>query len=107
MCSQKHNANQPRTEQGKLNVGNAARKMRGSKHPNWKGDKVGYTALHSYIHKWLPKPEFCVDCKKVPPLDVANISQKYLRDFSDWEWLCRKCHLTKDGRLERFHAFGK
>jgi len=50
----------------------------------------------------LTKPKLCQDCKKKPPYDLANISQEYKRDLSDWEWLCRKCHMKKDGRLEKF-----
>ena len=47
------------------------------------------------------KPEYCEDCGKVPPRDLANISQEYKRDINDFEWLCRKCHMTKDGRLNQ------
>lgn len=73
----------------------------GSKHPQWKGDKVGYSALHGWVKRHLPKTELCEECKIVPPYDIANISQKYKRDLKDWEWLCRKCHMKKDGRIER------
>lgn len=66
----------------------------------WKGDNVGIDALHTYIKKYLPKPDKCVSCKKVPPMDLANISNEYKRDISDWEWLCRKCHMEKDGRIK-------
>lgn len=69
------------------------------KNPMWKGEKVGYEALHEWIKSRFHKPVVCQDCKKVPPYDLANISQKYKRDISDWEWLCRKCHMTKDGRI--------
>jgi hypothetical protein len=55
-----------------------------------------------WVAKRLLKPLLCVDCKKLPSYDLANISQNYSRDLSDWEWLCRKCHMTKDGRLENF-----
>ena len=46
------------------------------------------------------KPQTCQNCGENKPLDLANISGKYLRKLSDFEWLCRKCHMTKDGRLE-------
>lgn len=39
-----------------------------------------------------------------PPLDVANISGKYQRDINDFEWLCRKCHMKKDGRINNFNV---
>ncbi len=74
----------------------------GKNNPNWKGDNVGVDALHEWIKKYIKKPKKCIICKKEKRLDLANISQKYKRDLSDWEWLCRKCHMTKDGRLKVF-----
>jgi len=72
----------------------------GIKNPQWKGDDVGYEALHEYIKFRFPKPDHCEFCFKVNKnLDLANISQKYNRDLSDWEWLCRSCHMKKDGRI--------
>jgi len=41
------------------------------------------------------------------PYDVANISGKYKRDIKDFEWLCRLCHMTKDGRLEALKCVKK
>jgi hypothetical protein len=73
------------------------------KHWGWKGDEVGYSALHKWANKNVPKPEKCNNCKQKPPYDLANISQKYLRVISDWEWLCRSCHMKKDGRLNILH----
>lgn len=71
------------------------------KNPQWKGDDVGLYALHAWVKRRFVKTEFCNECKAVPPRDLANISQRYLRDLSDWEWLCRRCHMKKDGRMSR------
>jgi len=75
----------------------------GDRNPMWRGDKVGYEALHEWIKNRLPKIKLCQECKKKPPYDLANISQKYKRDLSDWEWLCRRCHMIKDGRLKTLY----
>lgn len=72
------------------------------KNPNWKGNNVGYAALHEWVKNRLPKPASCENCHAIEPHDLHNRSGKYLRDLSDWEWLCRKCHMKKDGRLEVF-----
>ena len=72
----------------------------GSNNHGWKGDNVGYEGIHNWIRKYLPKRKSCQKCKKVKPLERHNISGKYLRDFKDWEWLCRRCHMIVDGRLE-------
>ena len=73
----------------------------GSNHGLWKGNAVGYGSLHQWIKTHKPKPQFCEECKIKEPYDLANISQNYQRDINDFEWLCRKCHMIKDGRFER------
>jgi len=65
----------------------------------WKGDEVGLNSLHEWIKNRFPKPKLCVSCKEKPPYDLANISQEYKRDINDFEWLCRSCHMIKDGRM--------
>src|SRR3990167_3721616 len=68
----------------------------GEKNGQWRGKDVSYGALHDYIKWHLPKPDKCERCGKNKRLDLANISQEYKHDLSDWEWLCRLCHMTKD-----------
>lgn len=67
--------------------------------PQWKGDNVGYHALHYWIKSRLPKTSLCQSCNKIPPKDLAN-KGIYDRNINNWEWLCRRCHMTKDGRLK-------
>lgn len=74
-------------------------KMFSKDNPMWKGDKVGMVALHNWIRRRKKKPLLCENCNKNKPVDLANISGNYERDINDFEWLCRKCHMTKDGRL--------
>ena len=66
----------------------------------WKDALAGYHAIHAWVRTRKPKPEKCESCDARKPIDLANISQKYLRDVNDFEWLCRKCHMKKDGRVE-------
>ena len=70
---------------------------------SWKGDKVGHDALHAWVKKRLPKPNLCENCELVPPFDLANISGEYKRDLDDWWYLCRKCHMESDGRMDNLH----
>ncbi len=77
------------------------------RNPVWKGDDVGYEALHEWIKTHKQKPKICEECHKEPVYDLANISGEYKRDISDYEWLCRKCHMTKDGRLFNKDKNGK
>jgi hypothetical protein len=66
----------------------------------WKGDNVGKTSsLHRWIESHKKRPKYCECCREEPPYDLANISGLYKWDINDFEWLCRKCHMKKDGRL--------
>ena len=71
----------------------------GDENPNWKGDDVGYKQLHVWMRNKMPKPDLCECCKKSPPMDLAN-KGVYTRDLENWEWLCRRCHMQKDGRMK-------
>lgn len=74
----------------------------GAKNSQWKGDEVGYNALHDYIRCRLAKSSRCQRClKETIYLDLANVSQQYLRNLNDWWWICRKCHMITDGRIEK------
>lgn len=77
--------------------------------PQWKGDEVSSNSLHQWLKSNHPKPVLCEECKKVPPKDLANVSptynpETYTRDISNWQWLCRRCHMIKDGRISLIHA---
>ena len=73
----------------------------------WKGNNVGQGSLHEWIINRKPKPQFCESCKINPPYDLANISGEYKRNIDDFEWLCRSCHMEKDGRLEKLISRNK
>jgi len=82
----------------------------GDKNSKWKGDKVGYRALHSWIRRKLGDPKECVYCGKQQPFDVrkiicwANISHRYLRDLNDWIALCMSCNFQYDlGKINIDH----
>jgi hypothetical protein len=69
----------------------------GDKHPKWKGDDVGYGALHGWVKRELGKPCECVYCgEREKQLDWANIDHKYKRKLEDYISLCRSCHRKYD-----------
>jgi len=76
----------------------------GVNNPMWKGDKVSYKSLHCWVRRHKEK-KLCI-CGKAP-YDLANISRKYLRDINDYVWLCRKCHMLSDGRIEKLILVNK
>jgi hypothetical protein len=67
---------------------------------NWKGDKVGYEALHRWVSSHKGKPKVCEHCGVVETnnykIHWANKSHKYFRDLNDWLRLCAKCHKKYD-----------
>jgi len=67
----------------------------------WKGNQVGYGALHAWIKRHKPKPKVCEICKIKEPYDLANISGEYKRNVNDFQWVCRSCHMKLDGRVQK------
>lgn len=90
----------------KERIENMRSKRMGKLNPNWSGDHVGYAALHDWVKSHLKKPRLCDMCKVVPPYDLAN-KGVYNRNLSNWEWLCRKCHMLSDGRMDRLREILK
>lgn len=70
----------------------------------WKGDSVGYYALHAWISRTLGKPDTCEHCKQSgligKKIQWANVSGEYKRDVKDWIRLCVPCHLRFDNKLK-------
>lgn len=100
----------------KKHVDNVANSLRGkprkdienNKHFMWKGNLVGYRALHDWIKRNKEKKNFCEECgcknRKIIQkngvvisyLHLSNISGKYNREVTDWRYLCPKCHSKHD-----------
>ena len=71
-----------------------------TKNPNWKGNNVGYSALHAWIRRKLGKPSICEYCGTIGlngrKIHWANKSGIYKRESSDWIRLCVPCHKAFD-----------
>ena len=79
-------------------LGKKRAEMVGDNNWKWKGNKVGYEALHAWVRRQLGSPNFCEHCKnpKKKWYHWANISKEYKRDVGDWLRLCVKCHSKFD-----------
>lgn len=75
----------------------------GVNHGNWKGNSVGYNAVHVWIRKWYGTPQECENCglTSKKKYEWANLSGEYKRDISDWARLCTSCHQLIDGHRSR------
>ena len=82
--------------------------MKGKNNARWSGDEFTYTAIHKWLNRNKPKPDKCEECGKMTKkLDCHCISEKYTRDINDYMWLCRICHMEKDGRLDNRNEMGQ
>jgi hypothetical protein len=76
--------------------------MMEEKHPNWKGNNVGYSGIHKWIESRLGKPHFCEHCGnrelRHTQYNWANTDHKYKRVLKDWIRLCAKCHIEFDNK---------
>lgn len=84
--------------------------LSGKDSPNWKGDKVGYEALHGWIKRTYGKANKCEEIECIYPrknmrgkmmlkpkrYEWSNISGLYKRDREDWRMLCPSCHRKFD-----------
>lgn len=56
---------------------------------------------HNFAKRWFPMPELCEACEKVPPVDRHHRDgNSQNNDPSNIAFLCRRCHMAADGRLE-------
>jgi hypothetical protein len=101
-CSCKHRPSRSKESKEQFSKARLA-----ENNPNWKGDQVTINSLHKWIKLRKVKVELCECCHLAKPRDLANISQKYLRDVNDFEWLCRKCHMHKDDRIKNLKQYAK
>lgn len=73
---------------------------RSDKSPFWKGNRVGYRALHYWVERESGRPCTCEHCGKTglrgKQIQWANKSQKYMRVLADWLRLCVPCHRKYD-----------
>lgn len=96
--------NHPHSELSKNLISkNRKGKLTGETNHKWKGDKVGYSALHAWVYRKLGKPNICDACgdTEASRYNWASKSRLYLRELSDWIRLCSSCHSKFDKiRLE-------
>jgi hypothetical protein len=70
----------------------------GDAHPNWKGGRVSYHALHIWLVRQLGTPNKCEHCGTAESRRYhwSNKDHEYRRLLSDWQRLCVPCHRKYD-----------
>jgi hypothetical protein len=74
----------------------------GSNNPNWHGDELTISGTRTRMRKIIKKADIniCPLCYSEKRLELVNIVGGYSLDPDDWAYICRKCAITIDGRLE-------
>ena len=67
----------------------------GSRNGMWKGDNVGYFAIHDWLNSYFNKDK-CEFCGRIQNLHWANKDGRYKRNREDYFILCSKCHKKYD-----------
>ena len=97
--SEKMKGNKYRLGKEPWNKGLKITQTKGKGNGMWKGDKVGYFALHRWVDREKGKPKQCEECGKTreeAKIEWANIDHKYRRNTNDYKALCKKCHRKFD-----------
>ncbi len=83
-----------RHERTKVLIG----RPRGEAHRLWKGEGVGYHALHLWLASNYGKPSRCEHCDTTTAkrFEWANVDHQYRRAREDWMRLCTSCHRRHD-----------
>ena len=79
-------------------------RVKGEKNNKWKGDKVGYFGLHTWVQREKGKAKKCKWCSSEDKIEWANKSREYKRNLNDWVPLCHKCHAKYDRNGRRVVA---
>lgn len=79
----------------------------GSKHPNWKGEEVSDKGGRTRAQRKFVKSKPCEACG-------SSVSERHHKDGntannkrSNIAFLCRRCHMLADGRLDEFIQHAK
>lgn len=108
LLSRKHIGKVISTEQ-RLKISDALKGRRtGDENQNWKGDDVGYRAMHDWIRREKGLPNTCEHCStQKRRLVWANKSHEYQRNVDDWMRLCYPCHRKYDFPNEKHRIYPK
>lgn len=55
--------------------------------------------VHNWIKATAGHPEKCKLCGSTKNLEWSNKTHTYKKELSDWQFLCRKCHMSYDKKV--------
>ena len=76
--------------------------LSGDAHPLWEGPSVSERGGRARALRAYPSPSNCERCGKSGRLDRHHKDENTANNLREnIEFLCRKCHMTADGRINR------
>jgi len=82
------------------------RKRFGPDHPNWKGDEITVKSGRSRALRGYP-PAPCEQCGVLPSERHHVDGNPKNNSPENVRFLCRKCHMAGDGRLDEFRKLAR
>ncbi len=76
-------------------------------HYLWKGDEVGYKAIHGWLRRNYGIPDKCEQCESTKRIEWANKNGKYIRKREEWIMLCSSCHHKYDNIVRNLGQYAK
>lgn len=82
-------------------------KNTGEDHALWKGDEVGYHALHHWVTRNKGNPRKCELCGtlQAKKYEWASKTHEYKRDLDEFIRLCTSCHRKYDIRNNNYKTY--
>lgn len=71
---------------------------KGDENYKWRGDCVGYYALHGWLTRNYGKPSQCELCGNTEKVEWVSKNYRYTRKRKDWLHLCYWCHRKYDSK---------
>ena len=87
-------------KQSPEHVQRKAAAVKGERNGQWTGDAASWNAGHLRALRLYPDPGPCAKCGRKPAERHHKDGTHANNDPSNIEFLCRRCHMEADGRLD-------
>lgn len=94
-------------KQSPEHVQRKAAAVKGERNGQWTGDAASWNAGHLRALRLYPDPGPCAKCGRKPAERHHKDGNHANNDPSNIEFLCRRCHMEADGRLDRLRAMAR